>query len=108
IATFSVAQPQAGIDPGAIVRIPASGSAADFLVTQIEDGLTRKVSARQIVRGAPTPWRPSALHGVPAVPAVVGQPHAVFLDLPSGIGEGASQDQFRVALWQKPWRSQAL
>ncbi|MGB3644827.1 MAG: glycoside hydrolase/phage tail family protein [Mesorhizobium sp.] len=108
IATFSVAQPQAGIDPGAIVRIPASGSAADFLVTQIEDGLTRKVSARQIVRDAPTPWRPSALHGVPVVPAVVGQPHAVFLDLPSGIGEGASQDQFRVALWQKPWCSQAL
>lgn len=108
IATFSVAQPQAGIDLGAIVRIPASRSPSDFLVTEVEDGLTRKVSARQIVRGAPTPWRSSVPASVPAVPAVVGQPHAVLLDLPSGIGEGAPQDQFRVALWQKPWRSQAL
>jgi hypothetical protein len=108
IATFSVAQPQAGIAPGAIARIPASGSTSDFLVTEVEDGLTRKVSARQIVRGAPTPWRPSIPASLPTVPAVVGQPHAVFLDLPSGIGEGAPQDQFRVALRQKPWRSQAL
>jgi hypothetical protein len=61
-----------------------------------------------IVRGAPTPWRPSIPASLPTVPAVVGQPHAVFLDLPSGIGEGAPQDQFRVALRQKPWRSQAL
>jgi hypothetical protein len=32
----------------------------------------------------------------------------VFLDLPAAIGEGDARQQFRVAVWQKPWRSQAL
>ncbi len=107
-ATFSLAQPRADIAPGTIVRVPASRSPSDFLVTQVEDGLTRRVAARQIVRDAPAPWRPSIPAGVSGVPAVVGQPHAVFLDLPSGTGEGGPQAQFRAAVWQKPWRSQAL
>jgi hypothetical protein len=105
---FSVVQPQVDINPGAIVRIPGSGSSSDFLVTQVEDGLVRRVSARQIVRDAPTPWRPSVPAGTTGAPALTGQPHALFLDLPSGIGEGSATAQFRAAVWQKPWRSQAL
>ena len=107
--TFSVAQPQADIVPGVIVRVPACGSSSDFLVTQVEDGLVRTVSARQIARSAPTPWRPSIRPGITGAPVVVGRPHALFLDLPEGAGEpGGPQAQFRVAVWQKPWRSQAL
>ena len=106
--TFSVASPDADIVPGTIVRVPAAASQSDLLVTQVEDGLVRRVSARQIVRSAPSPWRPSIPAGISAAPAVVGKPHALFLDLPSGVGEGGPQAQFRIAVWQKPWRSQAL
>lgn len=107
-AVFSVTQPQVDIKPGAIVRIAQSGSPSDFLVTQVEDGLVRRVSVRQIVRDAPTPWRPSHPAGVVAVPVATGQPHTLFLDLPSGMGESGPIAQFRAAAWQKPWRSQAL
>ncbi|MHA6645619.1 baseplate multidomain protein megatron [Mesorhizobium sp. A623] len=107
-ATFSIAQPQVEILPGSIVRIPDSGSSSEFLVTQVEDGLVRKVSARQIARTTPTPWRPVRADGVTAADVPVGQPHALFLDLPAAIGEGDPQAQFRAAVWQKPWRRQAL
>lgn len=105
---FSVAQPRSDIVPGAIVTLPGSGSPSEFLVTGIEDGLARKVSARQITRTPPSPWIGSRPSGVaPAMP-VSGAPHAVFLDLPMGTGEGEPKDHFRVAAWQKPWRSQSV
>src|SRR5690606_12341119 len=107
-ATFSIAQPQMEILPGSIVRIPDSGSSSEFLVMQVEDGLVRKVAARQIARTTPTPWRPLRADGVPATAVPAGQPHALFLDLPAAIGEGEPQAQFRAAVWQKPWRRQAI
>lgn len=109
--SFSVVQPKTDIVPGSIVRVRASGSSSEFLVTGIEDGLVRKVSARQIVRGAPVPPATAAPHqnsGSAAPDIAVGRPHALFLDLPAEAGSGALSDQFRVAAWQKPWRSQAV
>ncbi|OQM73604.1 hypothetical protein BFN67_08430 [Pseudaminobacter manganicus] len=100
--TFSVPQPNADIAPGAIVRLPSSGSPSDFLVTEIEDGLARKVSARQAGVCLPAPWRDVSRPVMPVPAIVTGQPHALFLDLPMGIGEGEAQQQFRVAAWQKP------
>ena len=106
-ATFAVAQPNAEIMPGALVRLPGRGD--DWLVTEVEDGLVRKVSARQVVRAAETQWQ-SANPGLAAnaPPLVVGQPLALFLDLPMGAGPGAAEEQFRIAAWQKPWKSQAV
>lgn len=105
--TFAVPQPNTEIVPGALLRLPGRGG--DWLATGIEDGLVRKVSARQVVRAAETPWQ-SANPGVAATaaPLVVGQPLALFLDLPMGAGPGVAEDQFRIAAWQKPWRSQAV
>ena len=106
--SFSLPQPSAGIEPGAIIRVPASGNGADFLVIEVEDGLARKVTARQITRAAPAPWRSgNPALGTLAAP-VVGQPLAMFLDLPSNAATDAPQDRFRVAAWQKPWKSQAV
>jgi hypothetical protein len=106
--TFSVPRPGTGLVPGVVVRLPASGGLSDFLVTEIEDGLVRKVSARQAGASVPAPWRDVSRPAMPAPAIVAGQPHALFLDLPLGVGEGESQQQFRVAAWQKPWRSQTL
>jgi hypothetical protein len=106
--SFFTAEPRADVVPGAIVSLPAGGNPSEFLVTAIEEGVVRKVTARQFARGVPAPWtvsRPSGKVG-PAVAA--GPPHALFLDLPAAIGAGGANDQFRVAAWQKPWCGQAL
>ncbi len=106
--SFCVAQPDAGLVPGAVVRLPATGNPSAFLVTGIEDGLVRRIAARQVAFAVPEPWRETDSRSAPAVPVAAGKPHAVFLDLPMGVGEGTAAEQFRVAAWQKPWRSQML
>ncbi|NGO53630.1 baseplate multidomain protein megatron [Allomesorhizobium camelthorni] len=103
--TFAIAEHRADIRPGAILRLP--GADSDFIVTEIEDGLVRRITARQIARTPPSPWLPSGFGSVQPQEALAGKPHALFLDLPSRSG-AAPQDQFRVAVWQKPWRSQIV
>jgi hypothetical protein len=106
-ADFSVPALHLDMVPGAILRVPAVASDGVFLVTQIEDGLVRRVSARQIARALPSAWRPSGTVSVPPRIPVVGRPYAQFLDLPS-MSQEPAETRFKVALWQKPWRSQAL
>lgn len=106
--SFAVPQPNAGFSPGALIRLPASAANSDFLITGIDDGMTRKVEARQIVRAAPAPWRETVLPALQAPPLVAGKPHVLFLDLPAGAGGTEPADQFRIAVWQKPWRSQVV
>lgn len=107
-ATFFTAEPRAGVVPGTVIRLPAGGSLSEFLVTGIEEGVLRKITARQIARGAPSPWIASAPSSRTVAAVASGPPHALFLDLPAALGSGAASDQFRVAVWQKPWRSQVL
>jgi hypothetical protein len=107
-ASFFTAEPRADVVPGAIVSLPGGGNPSEFLVTGIEEGIVRKVTARQIARGAPPPWTVSQPFGKVGSAAAAGPPHALFLDLPAAVGAGGANDQFRVAAWQKPWRSQAL
>ncbi len=104
--TFAIAEHRADIRPGAVLRLPATGVDSDFIVTEIEDGLVRRITARQIARTPPSPWLPSGFGPAAAQEALAGKPHVLFLDLPSRSGSAAPHDQFRVAVWQKPWRSQ--
>lgn len=104
--SFSVAQPNARTEPGAIVRLP--GSDTEYLVTEVEDGLVRRVSARQVVRSSPVQWQSTNPGAAVALPQVVGQPLALFLDLPMMPGTNVPHDQFRVAAWQRPWKSQVV
>ncbi|WP_274629667.1 baseplate multidomain protein megatron [Arvimicrobium flavum] len=105
--TFSVAPAEVDIEPGTIIRLPAAN--AEFLVTNIEEGLIRTVNAKQIARVSPTPWRGSgAASTAPVVPILAGRPDASLLDLPMGIEETAPETRLRIAAWQKPWRSQAV
>lgn len=104
---FSVEALHPQIVPGAVIHVPAAADDVFFLVTEVEDGLVRRVSARQIARSMPAAWRPSETGVVPPRVPVAGRPYAQFLDLPS-ISQEPAQSRFRVALWQKPWKSQAL
>jgi hypothetical protein len=103
---FAVAQPNAAIMPGAVVRLP--DTEVDYLVTEIEDGLVRRVSARRIVRAAPTAWQSANPDAVSTSVQVVGQPLAVFLDLPMGLESRPAEEHFCIAAWQSQWKSQAV
>lgn len=105
--SFAVANPCPDIVPGSVVRLQRSDG-ANFLVTDIEDGLVRKVTARQVVRAAPAGWQPDMSEPGPQPPVNAGQPYVELLDLPFSSGGSVAQEQFRVAAWQAPWRSQLV
>jgi hypothetical protein len=94
------------IVPGSVVRL--GGEADAYLVTRVEAGLVRNVSARRIVRRAPTPWRPAALPEAAARPPIAGLPHALLLDLPMLPGAASPAAQLKVAAHARPWRAQAV
>jgi hypothetical protein len=107
--TFSMAPADVELEPGTIIRLPGSNPTSDFLVTGVEQGLLRAISAKQIARGVPSPWRGEGLAaGTPIVPILSGKPDAHLLDLPMAGEDAAPESRFRIAAWQKPWRSQAV
>lgn len=99
---------QVDVVPGVLVALEGEGGRREYLVTEVEVGLTRKVSTRGIARAMPTPWRSGAMATATARPALVGAPHALLLDLPMLPGATASHEQFRVAAFARPWRSQLV
>lgn len=106
--SFAVAAPDASIEPGVVVQLPAAHGGSSFVVTEIEEGVVRRVSARQIALALP-----SASHaGLPSAPPVpttlAGRPLALFLDLPMTPGSSQPHEQFRVAVWNRTWRSQMV
>ena len=104
---ISLAVPAAAVvpQPGNLIRI--FGSNAEFLVTGIDEGILCKLSARRVLRVAPTPWRSALPFDTASPSAVVGEPLALFMDLPM-ISTAAPEDQFRVAVWSKPWKTETL
>lgn len=105
---FSVAGPADDLAVGALVCLPERYGDRSFLVTQVDDGVTRAVQAMEIVRAAPASWSSAADNREKAPPILAGQPYPVFLDLPMGVYEGAEREQFRLAIRHRPWRAQAV
>lgn len=105
---FAVPATQIDIAPGTVVRLPGETGEREYLVTEVEIGLTRQVSARRIARGVPTPWRSGRMATIPDQPLLPGPPHALLLDLPMPPGAQAAHEQFRVAAFARPWRSQVV
>ncbi|MEO3998564.1 phage tail protein [Mesorhizobium sp. CAU 1732] len=106
--SFSVPATAIDITPGARISLPEGGQAVDYQVTNVDIGLSRRVSARRVLTGVPKPWRLGASPAVPGAPVIAGMPHALLLDLPAMPGSGVAEDQFRLAAYAKPWRSQAV
>ncbi|TKT81237.1 glycoside hydrolase/phage tail family protein [Aquamicrobium sp. LC103] len=104
--SFSLPPTVLEVTPGAVVRIGDEPN--EYLVEEVEDGLTRTVAARRIVRRAPAPWRATLSSSSGAPVLIPGAPHALMLDLPMGPSAGPPEDQFRIAAHALPWRSQAV
>jgi len=94
------------IAPGGLITI--ADDDREYMVTRIDDGLSRQVSARRVRRIAPSPWRPATPPPGTGTAMLAAVPHAVFLDLPMGPQETSPENQFRVAVRAKPWRSQIV
>jgi len=104
--SFALAPTATDVEPGVVVRVP--GKEADFLVDEVEEGLVKRVTARQVLRGL-VPGGPLTLPSTGGGGAVEhGKPLVHFLDLPMGALAGAEHDQLRCAAWAKPWKSQAV
>jgi hypothetical protein len=101
--SFSVPATEVDIAPGALVTV--TGARGAFLVTDVEEGLARKVHARRVARSTPAPWRASRQTRLVSPPIIAGAPYVELLDLPTMPG---SPDQFRVAAYAKPWRTQMV
>jgi hypothetical protein len=104
---ISVAVPAAGIAPQAGSIIQVDGGTDEFLVTGVDEGVASRLSARRLLRVAPTPWRPVLPLNAASAGAVVGEPLVDFMDLPM-VSNDAPEDQFRVALWANPWKTEVL
>ena len=104
---FSVPPGQVDIAPGTLISMAGETGGREYVVNEVEIGLSRRVSARQVVRSAPTPWHVTSLAGADTRPSVPGAPYVVLLDLPMLPGSTTPEDQFRVAAYASPWRTQA-
>jgi hypothetical protein len=107
-ASFAVASYREGMEPGALITLPDAPPDERWIVTEIEDGLVRRVKARRLERAAPAPWLPSNSGAMAPLSLRAGKPHALLIDLPSRSSAGQPQDQHRLAVWQKPWKTQAV
>lgn len=104
--SFALSPGRRDVAPGGLITI--AGDDREYIVTRIDDGLSRQVSARRVRRTAPAPWRPAVPPPGTGVAMLAAVPHAVFLDLPMGPQETNPENQFRVALRARPWRSQIV
>jgi len=106
--TFAVPASEQRIDAGSIIRLPGGTEGPDYLIEEIEDGLSRLVKARRIVRVAAPPAANVQSPGGSGGVYVPSKPHALLLDLPLRSSEDRPQDQFRLAVRAAPWRRQAV
>lgn len=104
--SLALAPGRRDVTPGGLISI--ADDDREYIVTRIDDGLSRQVSARRMRRGARAPWRPAAPPPGSSVAMLAAVPHAVFLDLPMGPQETNPENQFRVAMRARPWRSQIV
>jgi hypothetical protein len=91
--------------PGTVIRV--FDGDAEFLVTGADEGVLCKLSARRVLRVAPAPWRPILPFDAVPPGTIVGEPLVLFMDLPM-ISGGVPEDQFRVAVWSNPWKTETL
>lgn len=105
---FALARSGNDLLPGVLFRFEGDPRQRDFVVTEIDEGIARQITARQIVRAAPTPWQAGNFSRIVAAPLSVGLPLTIFLDLPAVTAAEAAEDRFRIAVWRRPWRSHAV
>ncbi len=108
-AAFSLPPSARSIQPGSFIRLAHCDGESDFLVTAIDDGLSRQVEARRLVRLPPhSDYAALPASGASSMADTTTNPLAIFLDLPMTGSSVQPHQQLRVAAWSKPWRPQVV
>lgn len=102
---FAVPAGAPGTEPGD--RVDAEQLGGPHLVLEAEEGIVRRITARPVRQALPLNWAASL--PTAAKPALVaGRPWVQLLDLPMTPSSTLPHRQFRLAAWQRPWRSQSV
>lgn len=104
--SFALPMNDLAIRPGTLVRLSDAGEGMEYLVTGVEDGIRRAVTARQIRRMPPSRWAPERIARSPEQGYIAGPPLALLLDLPMRTASDLPTNQLRVAARSRPWRTQ--
>ncbi|MGH6763098.1 MAG: baseplate multidomain protein megatron [Phyllobacterium sp.] len=109
-ASFDLSWRSAALSVGDTVRLRVSEEVREFVIVSIEDGATRRIEARALLRAAPTPEHghlPSATKDNAAA-SVEGKPVFYLVDLPCWPGSEEPAEQFRIAAFARPWRGASV
>ncbi len=90
------------------LRIAGSSVDGDWLVSEVEEGILRRISARSLDRAPPHAALAPSRTGSASSVAIAGAPASAFLDLPFADAQAALESRFFVAAWARPWRPQAV
>ncbi|SFI61183.1 baseplate multidomain protein megatron [Aerobium aerolatum] len=104
---FGVPASALDIEPGALIALPGRTRDETYLVTDVEIGLVRQVSARRVARRAASNGPVNEMPTL-APPPIAGAPHVVLLNLPEVPGSQAGRGNLRIAAYARPWRTQAV
>jgi len=105
---LALAPTRLDVEPGTRIRLERDGRDLDYLVTTVETGAARAISARQVFSIPSTAWAATLPLPAPLPGNPVGPPLVVPMDLPMMPGASSPEGQFRLAVRARPWRSQAV
>ena len=104
---FSAPWREAALAPGDRIAMPDLPGEA-FRIMRIEDGAERRIEAVSIVSVYPLPAQSALPELADPAAAVSGPPLFYLIDLPVLPGGREPANAFKLAVWTKPWRSQAV
>ncbi len=102
---FSAPPGRIDVQPGRLIVLPDHKPGIDYLVTSVESGISRRITAQQVRRRPALPWRVRKPVAIVVNEPLSGPPHVLMLDLPMLPGESQPQDQLRIAAHAKPWKA---
>ncbi|EKF40644.1 phage host specificity protein [Nitratireductor indicus C115] len=105
--SFATAMTERGIHPGSLLRLPEDERGAEYVVTEIEEGIVRAIKAQRVKRAAP----PSAIverSPVGTKAEIAARPFALMMDLPWLAGMQMPEEGLKIAARASPWRQQVV
>jgi len=106
--SVTVEQTRIDLTPGGTVSLTGEEGAGDFLITSVDAGAAREISARRVRRLPPSPWKTGLQAPAKTRVPRAGPPLALLVDLPMLPGATVPEEQLRIALRAKPWIPHAV
>ncbi|QDZ01126.1 host specificity protein [Nitratireductor mangrovi] len=93
------------VAPGSLIALPPPVPSGEYVVTEIDEGVIRRITARRIERRPATPELPGRADTAARLPEPTPKPLVHLLDLPTVGSVDKPHAHLRIAVWARPWRS---